>query len=362
MSKQTRPFSQTKAYRNFTEENIAELTEDEAREKYALSRWGSTTVMPCPICDKTDKHYVRKNRKQWRCKHCQTDFSATTGTPFANRKLPFKKILLLVFDFVSSPKGCAANEYHAKRGITLRTAFQNFHKIREAIYETRDQTPLTGLVQVDGGHFCGKPRRPRVRQQVTSAIVNNKLRNRKASMIPGGQTPQIEPWNLEKLKSRRIAVVLRQVGKKGDGANRTIVAIAMNENANSVIPLIQKYVTPSSEIWSDSGIGYSRLEANGYPHSTVTHSAMYSTDAGVNNNQAESYFSRLRRAEYGIYHGMRKQYFAFYANEFAWRADMSKKSLGDKFNDVMQKTFKCGQSKAWCGYAQGHRLGFEYLG
>lgn len=46
-------------------------------------------------------------------------------------------------------------------------------------------------------------------------------------------------------------------------------------------------------------------------------------------------------------HGMRHQYFAFYANEFAWRADMSsgKKTQADKFNDAMQRIFKCGVSK-----------------
>jgi transposase-like protein len=360
---QKQPFSQTKEYRDLTEDDISELTEDEAREQFALYRWGSTTEMPCPSCGETDRHYVRKNRNQWRCKHCFTDFSVTTGTPFVNRKMPFKKLLRFVYDFISSPKGCAANEYHAKRGVWIRAVFMNYHKIREAIYETRDLTPLTGRVQIDGGHFCGKPRRPRVRQQVTSQIVNNKLRNRKASMIPQGQTPRMESWNAEKFKNRRIAIVMRQVGEKGEGASRTIVAIARNENANSVTPLVEQYVAPHTELWTDSGNGYSKLNPKQhYTREAVTHSKEYCRDDGVNNNQAESYFSRLRRAEYGIYHGMRKNYFAFYANEFAWRADTNKKTLADKFNDVMGKIFKCGPSKAWCGYIQGHRLGFEYLG
>jgi len=359
MSKQ--PFCQTKAYRNLAEDEITELTEEQAREQFTLFRWGSTTEMPCPACGSVDQHYHRRSRHQWRCKHCYTDFSVTTGTPFLNRKLPFKKILHLIYDFIASPKGCAADEYHAKRGVTLRAAYLNFHKIREALFEMRDQTPLSGLVQVDGGHFCGKPRRPRQRKQVTSGIVNNKLRNRKASMIPGGQTPTMEPWNREKYINRRIAIVLRQCGKKGEGANRTIVAIAMNENAESVIPLVRKYVVPGSTVWTDDGHAYKRLSA-WYDHDSVTHSKEYSTDKGVNNNQAESYFSRLRRAEYGIYHGMRCQYFAFYANEYVWRADMNKKTLGEKYADAMEKIFKCGPSKSWRGYGGGHRLGFEYMG
>lgn len=357
MSKQ--PFSQSKAYRNLSSDDFTELTEEQAREKFTLHRWGSTSVMPCPICGVVDKHYPRRQRYQWRCKHCDAVFSVTTGTPFLNRKLSFKKILLLIYDFIHASQGKAANGLHSERGVTLRTVYLNFHKIREALFETRDLTPLTGLVQIDGGYFCGKPRRPRKRVQVTSAIVNNKLRNRKANIIPGGQTPKIEPWNLEKLKKRRIAIVLRQIGEKG--AVRTIVAITKDENENSVIPLIKKYVDRSAEIWSDNGHAYSKLNARN-THRTVTHSKEYCTDEGVNNNQAESFFSRMRRAEYGVYNGMRHQYFAFYANEFAWRADMSKQTLADKFSDAMQRIFKCGVSKAWCRYVQGHRLGFEYMG
>lgn len=356
-----RPFCQTKAYRNLAEDAITNLTEQQAREQFALFRWGSTTVMPCPSCNEIDEHYIRRSRNQWRCKHCFTDFSVTTGTPFLHRKLSFKKILHLIYDFTSSPKGCAANENHAKRGVTLRTTFLNFHKIREALFEMRDQTPLSGLVHVDGGHFCGKPRRPRQRKQATSAIVNNKLRNRKASMIPGGQTPTLEPWNRDKLKNRRVAIVMAQIGEKGEGATRSIVGVAMSESAKDVIPLIKKYVVPGSTVWTDNGQAYSRLSM-WYEHDSVTHSKEYSNDKGVNNNQAESYFSRLRRAEYGVYHGMRRQYFAFYANEYVWRSDMKKKSLGEKYADAMEKIFKSGPSKSWRGYVQGHRLGFEYLG
>lgn len=362
MSKQKQPFCQTTAYRDLNEDEITSLTEEQARELFAMLRWGSTTVMPCPVCGTVDQHYVRKSRNQWRCKHCFTDFSVTTGTPFLNRRLPFRKILHLIYDFTSSPKGCAADEYHAKRGITVRTAYLNYHKIREALFEQRDLTPLSGLVHVDGGHFCGKPRRPRQRRQATSAIVNNKLRNRKASMIPGGQTPTMESWNMDKLKNRRIAVVLCQVGEKGEGTTRAIVAVAMNENASSVTPLIKKYVLPGSQVWTDSGSGYSRLNADGYDHDCVIHSKEYSTPKGVNNNQAESYFSRLRRAEYGIYHGMRHQYFAFYANEYVWRENVKRKSLGEKFADAVEKIFQCGPSKAWRCYVQGHRLEDEYIG
>lgn len=354
-------FSQSKAYRDFTLDDISEMTEQQAWEKFVIIRWGSLTEILCPECGTLDRHYVRRHRRQWRCKHCDRVFSVTTGTPFANRKLPFKKLLKLMFEFVSSPKGCSANAIHARHRVTLRTAYHNLSKLREVLFEQADQTPLSGIVQVDGGHFCGKPRRPRKRAKVTSTIVNNKLRNRKAGMVPGGKT-NIEPWNKEKLKNRRIVLTLRQLSQvPGKGAERTIARIIYAEDAKHVIPIIRKYVAPGSLIESDDSHAYSSLAA-WFEHQAVRHSQEYSTDTGVNNNQAESFFSRMRRAEYGVYHGMRPQYLAFYASEFAWHEDCRRMSLGTKFEDLMKKIFRCGISRAWCGYFQGNRLGVEYLG
>jgi transposase-like protein len=113
------------------------------------------------------------------------------------------------------------------------------------------------------------------------------------------------------------------------------------------MPLLKKYVDSSAQVWSDYGSGYSKVSAT-HEHHAVNHSSEYCTDDGINNNQAESYHSRMRRAEYGVYNGMRQQYFKYYANEFAWRSDMSatKKTQWEKFHDLMQRIFRCGPLKA----------------
>jgi transposase-like protein len=358
------PFCQSKAYRDLSQWDFTDLTEDQAREKFIIFRWGSTTVMPCPICGTVDKHYPRRTRKQWRCKHCDAIFSVTTKTPFSGRKIPFKRLLILIYEFISAPDGCAANRLHSRMELTLRAAYQNLSKLREVLWETRDQAMLKGLVQVDGGHFCGKPRRPNKRAKITSTIVNSKLRNRKAGMVPDKSVTHAEPWNIEKLKNRRIVLALRELHmptNSGLGARRTISVILKNEHAASVEPVIRKFVDPGAEIWTDCGTGFSQLSRY-FDHDAVNHSIEYMREDGVNNNQAESYFGRMRRGEYGVYHGMRPQYLAFYANEFAWREDVRTMTLSQKFNDMMKKIFKCGRSEAWFRYAQGDRLGFEYLG
>lgn len=343
-------FCQSKEYRDLTLLEIAELTEQHARDYLAELRWGSTTTMPCPFCDEVDTHYPRRNRGQWRCKSCDGVFSVTTGTLFANRKLSLKRLLLLFYVFVSSPKGVSANQFHAQLGIAISSAYQNLSKLREVLWEQRDLTPLSGVVHIDGGFFCGKPRRPQFRNRVTSTIVNHKLRNRKAGMVPNNGGYSLERWNREKLKNRRVVLVMRQLSEtKGVGAVRTIVTVVGAEVSRQVVPEIRKYVLPGSSIQTDDGHAYSSLSA-WFDHQSVPHAKMYSRLDGVNNNQAESYISRLRRSEYGTFHGMRQQYFELYANEMAWREDVRFLTLRQKFEDLTTKIFRTKESKMFFGY------------
>lgn len=353
--------SRSKAYRDFTLNDLQAMTEQSAWKYFCMARWGSTTHMACPTCNQVDKHYSIPSRKQWRCKHCGRVFSVTSDTPFANRRLPFLTLIRLIYEYSVAPKGLAANEIGGKLGITYRTAWQNLHKIREATFLNQDRTKLSGYVQIDGCHVCGKPRRGRKRAKMTTEIVNNHLKNRKANIVPN-RTPT-ESWNIEKLKNRRIVLALRQIGKKhGDGATRSITCILKAETAPEVIRAIQKYVAPGSTIHTDDGRAFSALKDLGYAHKSVRHSTEYSTDDGVNNNQAESLFGRLRRGEYGTYHGMRPQYLAHYAAEFAWRDHNRKKTLKNKFTEMLRCVMRSDISFSFRGYCQGHRLSFEYLG
>ncbi len=343
-----------------TLENIFALSEEEAWQWFVMWRWGSLTSMPCPECGTVDQHCVRRTRRQWRCKHCDRIFSVTSDSPFADRKLPFRKLLLLIFLFVTNAKGLAATQFSYLGMVTYRTAYQNLSKLREVLYFCQNRTPLSGTVHIDGGHFCGKPRRPNRKTKMTSSIANNYLRNRKAGMVPG---QPLDPWNAEKFKNRRIILVLRQLFDTGTekGTLRTITAIVPAETKNHVLPIIMKYVELGATIQTDEGGAFAGLIKD-FNHETVRHSAEYSTSSGVNNNQAESYFSRVRRGEYGTYHGMRPQYLACYAAEFAWKEDVKRKTISEKITDLIEKVFRSDISLAFRGYCQGHRLGYEYMG
>jgi ISXO2-like transposase domain len=85
----------------------------------------------------------------------------------------------------------------------------------------------------------------------------------------------------------------------------------------------------------------------------INHQEAYSFD-GACTNQAEEYFSRLRRAEIGIYHHIAGAYLLRYAQESSWREDNRRVSNGDQVSRVAALAMKRGKSVDFTGYWQRH--------
>ena len=69
-------------------------------------------------------------------------------------------------------------------------------------------------------------------------------------------------------------------------------------------------------------------------------------------NFAESFFSRLRRAEIGTHHKIAGPYLHQYANEMAWREDHRRVSNGEQYLRVVALGLGQPVSRQWKGYWQ----------
>lgn len=78
------------------------------------------------------------------------------------------------------------------------------------------------------------------------------------------------------------------------------------------------------------------------------------TDKGVCTNQAESYFSRLRRMEIGTHHHISGKYLHQYAREAAWREDNKRKPNGTLYAMARRAALLHPVSDQWKEYWQ-HR-------
>jgi hypothetical protein len=83
----------------------------------------------------------------------------------------------------------------------------------------------------------------------------------------------------------------------------------------------------------------------------INHQEAYS-DAGACTNDAESFFSRLRRSEIGIHHHISGRYLSAYAHEMAWREDNRRRSNGEQYLIAINAALTHPVSRQWKGYWQ----------
>lgn len=129
--------------------------EEKAYDTFKRLRWASTQGEPvCPKCGCLD-HYDIPTRRKFKCAACGAQFSVTSGTIFASRKLAFVDLLAAICLFVNGAKGMSAVQFSRDLDVQYKTAFVLDHKLREALSaETKDET-LEGEVEIDGAYFGG---------------------------------------------------------------------------------------------------------------------------------------------------------------------------------------------------------------
>ena len=98
---------------------------------------------------------------------------------------------------------------------------------------------------------------------------------------------------------------------------RTLPFVFKSEG--EAVDTIAESVDPAATIHADEAAHSDKLHAI-FLTNRVNHEWAYS-DEGACTNQAEIFFSRIRRAEIGIHHHLAGRYLAAYSREMAWRED-----------------------------------------
>ncbi len=106
-----------------------------------------------------------------------------------------------------------------------------------------------------------------------------------------------------------------------------------------------------SVVYADEASHWDLLTAQ-YLTKRINHSVYYSDLNGTSTNMAESFFSRLRRAEIGIHHHIAGPYLKAYADEMAWREDNRRTSNGEQYLMAVNAALKHPVSGQWKGYWQ----------
>jgi hypothetical protein len=307
------------AARTLKLKDVYRMSDDQAFEAFAAIRFAENGGEAfCMDCGCTEPYFISTRRK-WKCRACGKNFSATSGTIFASRKLAFVDLLAAICIFVNAAKGISALQLSRDLDCQYKTAFVLAHKLREAMASGNDGVSLSGTVEVDGAYFGGHVR------------PENRKEDRKDRRLAKNKDAD-----------RRVVLVLRQ------RAGRTLPFVVRREAEGVAIVLAR--VAGGAELHADEATHWDALEAH-YAAQRINHGLAYSLD-GACTNQAESYFSRLRRAVVGQHHHVSKQYLHQYANEMAWREDHRRQDNKGQHTAVLGAALASPVSRDWKGYWQ----------
>ncbi len=295
------------------------MSTQEAAEAFRQIRWSATGGDPvCPRCGCLGV-YAYKSRALFKCKACDHQFSVTSGTIFASRKLPVQTILLAIAIFVNGAKGHSALQLSRDLDVQYKTAFVLQHKLREAIAAEKANATVSGEVAVDGAYFGGHIR------------PSNRIENRVDRRLAVNQTGK-----------RRVVVIARE--KNG----KTLPFVFKTEPES--LATLGKRIEAGSTVHADEATHWDALHSR-YLTKRINHQEAYSAN-GACTNDAESFFSRLRRFEIGIHHHIAGPYLHAYAAEMAWREDNRRRSNGEQYLVAVNAALAHPVSRQWKGYWQ----------
>jgi hypothetical protein len=290
-------------------------TEEQCLAYFEAMRWPDG-VIRCTTCgndriSKITRKTVTKNKRAqvYQCLEptCKQQFSATSGTLFADSHLPLQKWYMALALVVDAKKGISANQLMEHLGIgSYRTAWYMAHRIRKAMVES-NPTPMSGTVEIDETYIGG------------SAIRRFQ------------KTPKVKP-------PKEMVFAIRERSTK-DKTGRVRFFHVPDGKRATLEPIIKEHIAPwVSRINTDSSAVYDFAihESFNSRHRTVNHSQQWVVPGSrIHTNTVESSFSLLKRGLIGSFHRVSIKHLHRYLTEFEYRFNLRRDD--DRFSKTLQR-------------------------
>lgn len=272
--------------------------ETEARAWLEGARWPNG--VNCPHCGSLRVAVMGGKGHRpglFHCPDCRGQFTVQTGSVMESSHVPLAKWVLAIRLMTSSKKGMSAHQLHRSIGVTYKTAWFMFHRIREAMSDP-NAPPLGGpgkVIEADEAYH-GKRKTPREPQP------RDKYR-----------TP---PTKTGGNKKRPITVL---VERGGEARVKHMITV----NAKNLSTFIAANADKASRLHTDESNLYPGIGAGFAKHETVNHGAReYARGKGdelITSNSAEGFFGVFKRGMVGVYQHCGEQHFQRYLDEYAYR-------------------------------------------
>ncbi len=260
------------------------------------------TGIHCPKCQKVTKHYRNTSRPSYSCEFCGHHEHPMVGTIFQDSATSLKLWFYAMYLMASTRCGISAKQLERELGVTYKTAWRMFNKIRSLASE--DPGKLSGTVEVDETYIGGR-RRFGTRQEAA--------RN----------------WS----QYKQVVAGHAQRGGK-------VRAVHLSDGtARRLVPLVRQYILPASTVYTDELPAYAHLKKAGYDHKRVHHAAKVYVSGDVHTNTIDGFWALLKHGLRGVYHGVSAKHLQSYLDEYSFRYNNRKDPRGI-FNVMLSRVEK----------------------
>jgi hypothetical protein len=122
------------------------------------------------VCEKCGNSEFWCYDKVLQCTLCRHKTRLLAGTIFQDTKLPLTKWFRAMWEIVSKKNGCSALALQGILGVTYKTVWTMFHKLRRAMV-IPGRNLLNGDVEVDETYFGGLKEGHPGRGSITKALI-----------------------------------------------------------------------------------------------------------------------------------------------------------------------------------------------
>jgi transposase len=192
----------------------------------------------CPKCERERKFHRVKSRPSYSCDTCGWHLHPLKGTIFEKSSTSLKLWFYAMYLMTSTRCGLSAKQLERELGVTYKTAWRMFNKIRNVLM-AEDDGQLFGTVEVDETSVEGRPRE-RFRTQSEAA----------------------------RYRERSRATVIAAVERGG----RVKATVLESRRGPAVPATVVEWVRPESIVYTDEWPAYNSLTRLGFDHSRVRHS------------------------------------------------------------------------------------------
>jgi transposase len=267
----------------------------------------------CQRCE-TERVFKRyetaQKRPCWFCSTCGFRIHPLKGTIFERSSTSLQLWFYAMYLITSTRCGISAKHLERELGVTYKTAWRMFNKIRNQLMDETNAAPLDGEVEADETFFGGRMR------------AGETNRRRALGLTQRGPATKPRP------------VVFGAV-ERGGRVRTTIIGKARTAEAAS--RALCEFVLPSAMVYTDDWAGYDPLSKIGYKrHRRINHSARVYVDGAVHTQTIEGFFGLFKTGVRGAHHSVSYKWLQGYLNEWTWRYNR-RESETPMFRDLLEE-------------------------